>query len=270
MNEEAGIPGPPQFEPVKKPDATWLRALGIMRRNPRATLLPMAAMQIPFAILTAVVFFYLFNNQYPDAAFDSFNWLSEAPNGIRLTMVLVGAAQSLFSLVGAAATMVAVKSVIEGKPIGLAESLDPAFTRMGGLLLIGAIFYGLLLACLIGIIVLLYFIVRFGAAIHVYVLEGNTVAGSFRGSWNLLRGRMFAFIGVLLTAVPFALVILVVATLVLSVLVAPFGADPGRSTELVLQSGAIFAVGVLLVPIGAYVSISTTIFYLNAKEKSDA
>ncbi len=271
MNEEsAAPPAVPEQEPIKKPDATWLRALGVMRRNPRATLLPIAVTQLPFAVLTAAVFFYLFYSRYPSAEFESFNWLSEAPNGLRLTMVSVGAAQSLFSLIGAAATMVSVSAIRLGKPIGLAQSLDPAFTRMGGLLLIGAIFYSLVLASAFGIIVLLYFLVRFGLAIQIYVVDGKTVTGSFRESWGLLRGRMFAFMGVLFATVPFAFLVLFVTTLLLSIAVAPFGTDPGRTTELVLQSGAIFVVGVLLVPIAAYVAISTTIFYLNAKEQADA
>lgn len=270
MNDDEVTPSPPMLERAKKPDATWLRALGVMRRNPRETLLPVAVTQLPFAVLTAIAFFYLFNNRYPTAEFDSFNWLNDAPNGIRLTMVVLGGAQSLFSLVGAAATMVAVSAVVQGKPMGLAASLDPAFTRMGGLLLIGALFYGLLLASAFGIIVLLYFLIRFGLALHVYILESSSVSNSFRGSWRLLRGRMFAFAGVLLATVPFAVILLFVTTFLLSIVVAPFGTDAGRTTDLALQSAAIFLVGILLVPIAAYVAISTTIFYLNAKEQTDA
>ena len=258
------------LEPIKKPDATWLRALGVLRRNPRETLLPVAVTQLPFAVLTAVAFFYLFNSRYPAAEYDSFNWLNSAPNGIRLTMVLLGGAQSLFSLVGAAATMVAVTAVLKGKPISLANSLDPAFTRMGGLLLIGAIFYAMLLATVFGIIVLLYFLIRFGLALQVYIIEGTSVTDSFRRSWRLLRGRMLAFAGVLLAVIPFAVILLFVTTFALSIVVAPFGTDSGRTTDLALQSVAILMVGILLVPIAAYVAISTTLFYLNAKEQADA
>ncbi|MEO8540894.1 MAG: hypothetical protein ABI577_14225 [bacterium] len=268
MNEEATTPPALNIQPVKKPDATWLRALGLMRRNPRATLLPIAVTQLPFAVLTAVVFFYLFNNQYPNAKFDSFDWLSNAPNGIRLTMVLVGAAQSLFSLVGASATMVSVAGLIKSKPVRLAEALDPAFTRMGGLLLIGALFYGFILATAIGIIVMLYFLIRFGLALQVYMIEGTSITGALGGSWRLLRGRMLSFFGLALATVPFGLALMIVTSIVLAIAVAPFGADPGRTVDLVFQSIAILVVGIMLVPIGAFLATCTTIFYFAAKDQS--
>ena len=55
-------------------------------------------------------------------------------------------------------------------------------------------------------------------------------------------------------------------SIVMAIAVAPFGSEPSRSVDLVFQSLAIFAVGVALVPIGAYLATSTTLFYLNAKE----
>ncbi len=268
MSQEAGPPPATLAEPLKKPDATWLRALGIMRRNPRETMFPIAVTQLPFAVITAAVFFYLFNNQYPDAKFESFDWLSDAPNGIRLTMVLVGAAQSLFSLVGAGGTMVSVAALVRGKPVSLANALDPAFTRMGGLLLIGAIFYGLVLITAFGIIVMIYFLIRWGLALQVYLLEGGTITGSLGGSWRLLRGRMFAFLGLLLATVPFAAILLLVTSFALALVVAPFGTDPGRDLDLIFQTAAIFVVGVTLVPIAAYLATTTTLFYLAAKESS--
>jgi len=268
VSEETGPPPPPPFEPVKKPDATWLRALGVMRRNPREILLPMAVTQLPFAVITAVVFFYLFNNRYPDAKFDSFDWINTAPNGIRLTMVLVGAAQSLFSLVGAGGTMVSVAAILRDKPVSLANALDPAFTRMGGLLLIGALFYGIIVISAIGIIVLLYFLVRWGLALQVYMLEDQSIGGALGGSWRLLRGRMLAFFALILATIPFALILIVAISILLAIVVAPFGTEPGRQVDLIFQSIAIFGVGVALVPIGAYLATTTTMFYLSAKESN--
>lgn len=266
MNEEASPPPAPVIEPVKKPDATWLRALGVMRRNPRETLFPIAVTQLPFAVITAVVFYYLFSSRYPDAKFDTFDWINTAPNGVRLTMVIVGAAQSLFSLVGAGGTMVSVAALIRGKPISLANALDPAFTRMGGLLLIGALFYGIVVVSAIGIVVMLYFLVRWGLALQVYMLEGKSIGGSLAESWRMLRGRMWAFFALLLATIPFALALLIGVSVVMAIAFAPFGAEPGRSLDLVFQSIAIFAVGVTLVPAGAYLATTTTLFYLSAKE----
>lgn len=268
MNEEAGPPPAPVAKPVKKPEAIWLQALGVMRRNPRETLLPMAATQLPFAVITAVVFFYLFNNRYPNAEFDSFNWIDNAPNGIRLTLVIVGAAQSLFSLVGAGGTIISVAALMRGKPVSLANALDPAFTHMGGLLLLGAIFYGVIFVSALGIIVMLYFLVRWGLALQVYMLEGKSIGGSLGESWRTLRGRMWSFFALLLATIPFGLALLLAVSVVMAVAVAPFGAEPGRTVDLVFQAVAIFAVGVTLVPIGAYLATTTTLFYLSAKESS--
>ncbi len=269
MNEESSIPDEPVSQQARKPGATWLTALRVMRQNPAATLLPIAVTQLPFAILTSVVFFYLFHNQYPDAEFTSWDWLNTAPNGLRLTMVLVGAAQSLFSLVGAAATMVSVHGLLRGQPVKLSAALDPAFTRMGGLLLLGAFFYGLLLVSAIGIIIVLYFLVRFGLAIQTFIIEGKSVSQSLGRSWRLLRGRMLSFFGVAVTAIPFGLLLLVATSVVLAIAVLPFGTDPGRTTDLIFQSIAILIVGIMLVPIGAYLATATTLFYLSAKEQTD-
>jgi hypothetical protein len=246
-------------------DATWLRALNLIRKNPKATMWPLAVTQLPFAVATAVVFFYLFYEAYPEAEFASFDWLSDAPNGIRLTMLFLGAAQSLFSLVGAAATMVAVNGIVQARPVSLPQALDPAFTRMGGLLLLGVMFNLLMLATLIGLIVVLYFVIRLGIVLQTYVLEERTVGSAFVRSWQLMRGRMFRFMGLLLTAVPFAVVLLFVASLILSIVTAPLTSS-GRTAELIVQSIALFAVGAALVPIGAYLATSTTMFYLTARE----
>ena len=262
MNEQPPLVLPPP----KRPDATWLRALGVMRAHPRETLLPIAVTQLPFAVITAVVFFYLFNSRYPDAKFDSFDWINTAPNGIRLTMVIVGAAQALFSLVGGGATMVSVAGIMRDKPVSLANALDPAFTRMGGLLLIGAIFYGIILISAIGIIVMLYFLIRWGLALQVHLLEEKPLIGSLSESWRILRGRMWSFFALLLTAIPFALILLIGLSILMAIAVAPFGTDPGRDVDLIYQSVAIFAVGVALIPVAAFLATSTTLFYLSAKE----
>ena len=241
-----------------------------MRRHPANTLLPLLVTQIPFAVATSAVFFYLFYQAYPSAEFDSFDWVTDAPGGLRLTMFLLGAAQSLFSLVGAAGTMVAVEALVRARPISLAQALDPAFTRMGGLLLLGIVFNLLVLASAIGLIVFVYFIVRLGVVLHAHVIEKRSVGGAFVESWRLMRGRMFRFLGLLLTAVPFAVVFLFVISLVFGALTASLVPDPGRTGELAIQSAALFVVGLALVPIGAYLATSTTLFYISAREEADA
>jgi len=273
VNEEAGPPPPPALPPhLARRDedaALWLRTINLMRKNPRITLLPLAVTQAPFALVTASVFFYLFYSAYPEAKFDTLNWLGDAPGGLRLTMALLGAAQSLFSLVGAAGTMVSVEALTKGKPLGLAQSLDPAFTRMGGLLVFAVVFNLLLLVTFIGLIVFVYFIARWGLAIQAYVLDGRSILSAFGLSWRLMRGRIMAFLALLLTAIPLALLLLISTSLVFGLLASPFGTDPGRTTELVFQSIALFIVILTFIPVAAYLATSTTLFYFSAREESD-
>jgi hypothetical protein len=197
------------------------------------------------------------------------NWLGDAPGGLRLTMALLGAGQSLFSLVGAAGTMVAVEALSKGKPLGLAQSLDPAFTRMGGLLVFGAVFNVLILVSFIGLIVFLYFIARWGLAIQAHVLDGRSILGSFGLSWRLMRGRMMRFLALLLTAIPLALLLLLGTSFLFGVIASPFGTEPSRTTELLFQSIALFVVILTFIPVAAYLATSTTLFYLSARDESD-
>ncbi|MGE3076827.1 MAG: hypothetical protein AB7N24_07705 [Dehalococcoidia bacterium] len=240
----------------------------LVRGNPLATMLPLTVVQIPLGIIGAAVYFYLYHDAYPEADFESFNRFEDSPSGLILALVLMTAVYLLFSLVGAAATIVAVRTILEKKPARLTESLDPAFTRMGGLLLLGSLFYLMFLASAAGIVVVLYLIVRWGLAVHVHVLEGTSVTGSLGTSWRMLRGRMWRFIGVVLTAVPLGVALFFGASIIVAVALSPFSVDPGRTTNLVAQSLGILVLGMVAVPTGAYLAAATTIFYVSAKEES--
>ena len=181
----------------------------------------LAVIELPLSILGAAFYFYLYHDLYPAADFESFSRLDSSPSGLILALLLLMAVSMLFSLVGAGATIVAVRNLLEGRPVRLAESLDPAFTRMGGLLVLGAMFYLLLLATAAGIVVVLYFIIRWGLAIHALVLDGTGLGGSLKVSWRTLKGRMLRFIGVLLTGVLVAILVFTVGTIVFATFLAP-------------------------------------------------
>jgi hypothetical protein len=251
-------------------ETIWLRALNLIRKNPRSTMLPLLITQMPFALGMAATFFWLFYNVYPDAEFDSFNWLADAPGGIRITMAMLGAAVTLFAVVGAAATMVVVAGLQGQAPVRLPQALDPAFTRMGGLLVFSLFFNVLFLASFAGLFVLLYFVIRFGVVVQAYILGQNTISGAFGESWRLLRGRMFKFMSLLLTAIPLGIVVLLGTSFAFGLIAAPFGSEPGRTTELVFQSVAMFILVASFVPIGAYIATSTTMFYLSARDDAHA
>ena len=131
MNEEPATPLAPAPAKAERrgTESMWLRTLDVIRKNKAATLLPLTVTQVPFAVVTAAVFFYLFFGPYPEARFDSFNWLADAPGGLRLTIVLLGAAQSLFSLVGAYYYLRIVKLMYFDEPVEGAAA--PTFDSQG-------------------------------------------------------------------------------------------------------------------------------------------
>jgi hypothetical protein len=261
----AGPAAPP------RPVATWRRAYQLIRAYPEATMLPLLVTQLPLAFLNAGAYFFLFYKAFPDAEYDQFNFVKDAPPGLIFGLLLTNAIYSLFSLVGVAATIVSVKAALSGRPLSLSQSLDPAFTRMGGLLALGVVFNVLAGVTILGVVIAIYFVIRFGLALHAYILEGRSAARSLGGSWTLLRGRMLRFSGLLLTLIPVLVGLLFVASIILTLLMLPFGVeDPSRTLGLALNCVAFLVLGILLIPFGAYVSSATTIFYLSAKEQSRA
>jgi len=228
----------------------------------------MAVFQAPLAIVIAASYFYLYHEAYPTADFESFNRFEDAPSGLVLSLIIVTAVYLFLTLVGTGATIVAAKTALEGRPVKLVEALDPAFTKMGGLLLIGAILYVVVLGTVAGIVVLVYFLFRWGLAVHAHLLDGTGVLGSLGVSWRALRGNMWRFVGVSLTTIPVAVVMFTAGSIVFAIGLAPFSTDPGRTASLVAQSLSALLLGVVAIPTGAYFAAATTIFYLSVKEPS--
>jgi len=249
----------------------WRRAFSVMKAYPEETMLPLLVTQGPLAVLNAVVYFVLYQHAYPQAKYDTLNPIGEAPPTLVLWLVLTNAVYSLFTLVGAAATMVSVRAALAEKPLSLSKALDPAFTRMGGLLVLGVLFNVMLGVTLVGIIVVLYLVIRFGLAFHVYILGDAHAMAALGRSWQLLRGRMLRFVGVLISATPVIAGVVLAGSLAMGIALAPFVSDDlGRTATISLNAVAFLVFGLLAVPIGAYVSGLTTIFYLDITEEAHA
>ena len=269
MKEEPTPPPalPPYHSRRDDDAALWLRTINLMRKNPRATLLPLALTLAPFALATGGVSSTCsmgLNRRLSS----TLELARRRPSGLRLTMALLGAGLSLFALVGAAATMVAVDALSKGKPLGLPQALDPAFSRMGGLLVFGIVFSLLLLVSSIGLIVFLYFVARWGLAIQAHVLDGKSIPGAFGSSWRLMRGRMMSFLALLLTAIPLGLLVLFGSSFIFEAIASPFGSNPTRTTELLFRSLAMFVL-ILTSSRSLLPRDSTTLFHLSARETSD-
>jgi len=233
-------------------------------------MLPLLVTQIPLSMAGAAAYLVLFVRVYPDAPYDSFQSVRELPPALLFWLAVVQGIYWLFTLVGLAGTMVAVAGVQAGKTPGLAASLDPAFSRMGGLLGLGVLFYVMLSVTAIGAVVVIYPIVRLGLAFHAYVLGGVRPWKAVRESWSLLRGRFLRFTGLLLVTVLLMAGVLLAAVAALALVAAPFvPQDPGRSTELALTVVVLILGGIVAVPLGAYFTTATTLFYLKARGSGD-
>jgi len=254
-----------------RPPRLYRRAYTILRSQRRALLLPFLVLQAPLAITAGLAQFFVLFHFYPDVPADSFEPLRTGPDGLRLSLATIQAVWLLFAAVGLAATVFATNAVIAGRVPKLAESLDPAFTRMGGLFALGALFYLMFAFTVVGVVLLPYFIVRFGFAFHALMLENVGIRASLRRSWSLLRRRMFRFVRSLTFPALLATGAFLLGVFVFSIVAIPFvSVDAGRTETLALTSFAIAALGIVAVPCSAYFAIATTILYLDFRSAENA
>lgn len=236
-------------------------AWGIVTNHPRQAMLPVAVIQIPVAIVTGAILAVLLLTVFGDEEIDT------TKGGQMLALLLLSAGQALFAQVARGSTIVSIAAVIRGKPLGLTEALDPAFSRMGGLLaLVVLVSAGVLVAfvTLIGLVLLPYLVLRLALSFEAFMLEDLGPWQALRRSWQLMSGHMLRMLGVvLLTAV-----ILFGPFLFVSLLGEAVRGD--RSTQVILGAAYSVVQGVLLVPIVAFVTATTTVFYLNLREPEHA
>lgn len=249
---------PAQRMPARRVIGT---AWGIVTGYPRQAMLPVAVIQIPVAIVTGVILAVLLLTVFGNEEIDT------TKGGQMLALLLLSAAQALFAQVARGSTIVSIAGVIRGRPLSLTESLDPAFSRMGGLLaLVVFVSAGVLVAfvTLIGLVLLPYLVLRLALAFEAFMLEELGPWQALRRSWQLMSGHMLRMLGVvLLTAV-----ILFGPFLFVSLLGEAVRGD--RNTQVILGAAYSVAQGVLLVPIVAFVTATTTVFYLNLREPEHA
>ena len=249
---------PAQRMPARRVIGT---AWGIVTDYPRQAMLPVAVIQIPVAIVTGVILAVLLLTVFSDEEIDT------TKGGQMLALLLLSAGQALFAQVARGSTIVSIAGVIRGKPLSLTEALDPAFSRMGGLLaLVVLVSAGVLVAfvTLIGLVLLPYLVLRLALSFEAFMLEELGAWQALRRSWQLMNGHMLRMLGVvLLTAV-----ILFGPFLFVSLLGEVVRGD--RNTQVILGAAYSVVQGVLLVPVVAFVTATTTVFYLNLREPEHA
>ncbi len=232
-------------------------AWSVVLDHPRQAMLPLVVIQVPVAIITSGLLAVLLLTVFGDQEIDT------TDGGQLLAILLIGAAQALFAQVARGGTIVSLAGILTGKPKTLTESLDPAFNRMGGLLaLVLVVSGGLFLAfiTLIGLLLLPYLALRLALSFEAFMLEDLGPLPALRRSWTLMRGHMLR----LLVVVLITAAILFGPFLVISLIGEAVRGD--RNTQVIL--GALYSLiqGVLLVPIVAFITATTTVYYLNLRE----
>lgn len=250
------------------PAPIWKEGYRLIRKNPR-TMLPVLATQVPVSIAAAGAWLLLYLVAFPDVDVDAGTLFgSDAPRRLVLWAIIISWSHSLFTTVGIAGAVVAVQSAIEGRPPAVTASLDPPFTRLGGILVIFAIFQATLLAAallvvtVVGAALVLFIGLRFGLVLHAFILDGLGLVPALRRSWTIMRGNVLRLIGTLGVVSAVMFVALLATTFVLVVVLVPFySEDPSRNVSLLTNAGVFLALGAALVPAGTYFAATTTLLY---------
>ena len=248
----------------------WREAYQLINEDRRALLLPLIVTQLPAALIAAASMFVLLWRVFPEVDYQGLPQADSQPRNYVLAVLIVTGAFWLFTLVGVSGTIVATRSIVAGEPAPLNLALDPGFTRLGGLLILGAVLLGLMIATLFGLIVLLYVLWRFGLALHQYILGASGPYAALGRSWLLLRGRMLRFAGTLLTLAPLSLGFVAMGVFAGGLLVLPLSLlESSRLIDVAALSVVGGVIGVFAVPVSAYVAVATTLFYLNVRAEID-
>ncbi len=262
----APVEAPPEAR--LSPTGLLRESIRLMRANPRATILPMAMIQVPLTILVALASLVLYATvfhaePYPNGGIYGVN---EAGRPL-FAMVIVLAINGLFAFVAQGATTIAIAGTARGKAPGIAESLDPAFTRMGALVALALILIAgtvVLAFSIVGIVLLPFFALRMGLAINTLMLENLAPMQALRRSWQLMKGNMIRLLGaLLLTGIVVFIPVLIIQMLGL------LAADSGRSTRMVADTVLAIVDGVVAIPFVVLPIAVTTLFYLDLKARND-
>ena len=241
-------------------------------------MLPMAAVQIPLTILGAGVPWVLYETAYSGQAnpFDA-DSIRDGPRGLLFGLILVASAWTMFLIIGFAATMVAARDARKGTHRSLPELLDPAFTRLGGLFQLGLLTIALVFCVLLssitilGPLFLLFVGMRIALVFHAYVLDEEKAGVAIISSWQLMRGNVVRYMGLLLGTVPTILALLFFSFMALVIISLPFSLlGDSRHVVLAASAAGTVAMGIFAVPILTYFTTATTVFYLTLREGPNA
>lgn len=230
---------------------------------PRRMLFPIAAVHIPVAIVLAIITLVVMLTVFGDEPVDPLE--GGASKGLFLFLSTAGA-WVLFSQVARGAAIRAAASVMRKEEASVADALDPAFTRMGGLIALAMTLFALaalVTVPVIGWILAPYLTLRIALAFEVFMIEDTSPLNALRRSWELTRGRLLRLLGVLVLSS----LTLIGPLALLSVL--SLAISGGRTQQLFAGAGYSIVQGVLIIPVVAFITAVTTAFYLQATGNLD-
>ncbi len=242
---------------------TLRAALALMRDHPRETMAPLAVVQVPLAIAATLVTILLYATVFAGEPYPQRGLTGASEGGPFAAFVLLAAVTVVLGLVGMGATIVSVEAVAQGRPVGPREALDPAFTRLGGLvalggtLLVGA---AALAATIIGLAAIPFLGLRIALAPQALMLEGAGPFASLRRSWGLMRGNMLRLLVILLAVIAIPLVLGLLAP------VSPAPGEAGRAARMAIDAGLQALQTAIAIPFGAFASTALTLYYLRIRE----
>ena len=253
-------------------------ARDLFRQNAKAIMLPMAVVQIPLALVGAIVPWVLYATVYSEQLhpFDA-QALTDGPRRLLFALVVVAWVWVMFLALGFNSTIIAVFDARKEVHKPLPELLDPSFTHLGGLLLIAMGAAGLGIAILatsvtvLAPVVLLFAALRLALTLHSFALNEQKPRLALAESWGMMRGNVIRLLGLLLGTLPAIMLMLLAGSLALVVISIPFAiVGTTRGPTLAANAVGTVVLAIVLIPIFCYVTTATTLFYLNLKErKSD-
>ncbi len=245
---------------------TLSAAAALMRDFPRETMLPLLAIQTPLVIGTILLTVLLYSSVFADEVYPRGGITGATEAGAQvIVLVVVVAAGVVLGLVAQGATIVSVAAVARGQPLTLSQALDPAFTRLGGLIVLTVIFTvvgGLLAFTIVGLAVIPFLIARFGVAYQVYLLEQTSPIEALTRSWRTMQGNMLRLLGIMVIGLALAFLIGALVP------VSPGPESASRELRMAIDGGLRILQGGILIPVAAFAHASITLYYLRIREET--
>lgn len=241
-------------------------AVRLVLEFPSAVMGPLLAVQLPATTLVAIATAILYLTTFDDREVIAPGNLLLAEDGQQqFVLAILAVVDAFFTIIAITATIVAITAAAQRSPLPLAEALDPAFTRIGGLVGLALILnFGaaILVVTVIGIPVLVYLAVRLTLTFQSYMLEEAGVRQALQRSWQLTRGNMLRLAGVL------ALGLLAILPVFIFAFIAAGITPESRDGEIVTIVVLGILQNIVVIPAAAIIVASTTLFYLNLKAQT--